>query len=67
MKFLLVSHHTGDTVPEAEKEAHFKAFAEWLQLLKAEAALPVEGGITISAQEVHEYRGDIGGALIFEA
>lgn len=68
MKFLLVSNHAGGTeVPETEKEAHMKAFGEWLTMINPSIALPVHGGATVTSKTVEEYNGGIAGALVFEA
>lgn len=68
MKFLLISNHEGGRdVPESEKEAHLKAFGEWLQMISTIAALPVHGGTTVTAESVTDYKGGVAGALIFEA
>jgi hypothetical protein len=68
MKFLLVSRHTGgQEVPESEREENVQAWSEWVALLQTSSALPVQGGKTITSERVEDYRGDIGGVLIFEA
>jgi hypothetical protein len=67
MKFLLISHHTGQEVPENEKEENFKAWNEWITFLGTNTALPVHGGSTITSTSVQKYTGDVEGALIFEA
>ncbi|MES1189641.1 MAG: YciI family protein [Steroidobacter sp.] len=68
MKFVLISRHTnGAEVPESEKQANLKAMGEWLALLKLEQALPIRGGTSVTANNVEEYKGDIGGVLVFEA
>jgi hypothetical protein len=68
MKFLLISRHTGgQEVPENEKEQNFKELNEWINLLNASAALPVNGGKSVSSESICNYEGIIKGALIFEA
>ena len=68
MKYLLISRHTGGReVPENEKEAHLKAFGEWLQYVNPITAIPVHGGVTVTSKGTQEYRENIAGALIFEA
>lgn len=68
MKFLLISRHTGGrTIAPAETEAFLHEFGAWLETVRPSAALPVHGGITITATTAEDYRGDVGGALIFEA
>jgi len=67
MKFLLISSHAGGAeVPESEKDAHMKAFLEWLQMINPSAALRVHGGATVTAKSVEDYRGSVAGALVFE-
>ncbi len=68
MRFVLISRHTdGATVPENEKERNLKDLTEWVTLLKAELAMPIRGGKSVTATKVDEYRGDIGGLIVFEA
>ncbi len=67
MKFLLLSHHIGRDIPENEKLENGMAMEEWFKLLQPIAALPINGGKTISSGTVGDYQGDIGGTLIFEA
>ena len=68
MKFLLLSRHTdGSAVPENEVTQNLKDMGEWILLLKATVAMPIRGGKTISAKNVKDYVGDLGGLLIFEA
>ena len=40
---------------------------EWIKLLNASAALPVEGGKSLTAESISDYEGIIKGALSFEA
>jgi hypothetical protein len=40
---------------------------EWISLLKATVVMPIRGGKTVSANDVKDYVGDLGGLLIFEA
>ena len=68
MKFVLISRHTdGAEVPENEREQNLKAMGEWVGLLKPQAAMPIRGGKSVTAKKVEEYKGDIGGVLVFEA
>ncbi len=68
MRFVLISRHTdGATVPENEKERNLKDMTEWVTVLKAELAMPIRGGKSVTATKVDEYRGDIGGLIVFEA
>jgi hypothetical protein len=68
MKFLLISRHTGGKeVPENEREQNIKELNEWVTLLKASAALPVNGGKSVTAESICDYEGIIKGALIIEA
>jgi len=68
MKFILLSRHTdGSSVPENEVAQNLKDMGEWVSLLKATVAMPIRGGKTVSAKNVKDYVGDLGGLLIFEA
>ncbi len=68
MKFILISRHTnGSSIPENDVAQNLKDMGEWISLLKATVAMPIRGGKTVSAKNVKEYGGDIGGLLIFEA
>ncbi|MEP6951334.1 MAG: YciI family protein [Ginsengibacter sp.] len=68
MKFLLISRHTGgQEVPGKERAQNFKDLTEWIQLLNASAALPVNGGKSVTSESICDYEGIIKGALIFEA
>ena len=68
MKFVLISRHTeGREIPENEKEQNVKDMGEWLALLHAEIAMPTRRGKSVTAKEVEEYEGDVGGVIIFEA
>ena len=68
MKFALISNHEGGReVPQDEKEAHLKAFGEWLTLINPTVALPLHGGVAITSESVKPYTGGISGVLIFEA
>ncbi len=68
MKFILLSRHTdGSSVPENEVAQNLKDMGEWILLLKATVAMPIRGGKTVSAKNVKDYVGDLGGLLIFEA
>ena len=68
MKFILLSRHAdGSSVPENEVAQNLKDMGEWISLLKATVAMPIRGGKSVSATNVKEYVGDLGGLLIFEA
>ena len=68
MKFILLSRHAdGSSIPENEVARNLKDMGEWVSLLKATVAMPIRGGKTVSAMNVKEYVGDLGGLLIFEA
>ena len=68
MKFILLSRHTdGSSVPESEAAQNLKDMGTWVSLLRATVAMPIRGGRTVSAKNVTEYVGDLGGLLIFEA
>jgi hypothetical protein len=68
MKFVLISRHTNDAeIPESEREQNLKAMGEWLALFKLEQAIPIRGGISVTAKSTEEYHGDIGGVIVFEA
>jgi hypothetical protein len=68
MKFILISRHAdGADIPEKEREQNLKDMGEWVALLKPSAALPIRGGKSVTAAKVDDYRGDIGGVLVFEA
>lgn len=68
MKFILISRHTnGAEIPESEREQNLKDMGEWLGLLKAQMGMPIRGGKSVTARSVEEYKGDIGGIIVFEA
>jgi len=68
MKFVLISRHTnGAEVPEGEREQNMKNMGEWISILKPQMAMPIRGGKSITANKIEEYRGDIGGIIIYEA
>ncbi|MHB8481513.1 MAG: hypothetical protein ACYDBV_02065 [Nitrospiria bacterium] len=68
MKFILISRHTGGReIPEDENEQMLKDLGEWIALLKADIAMPIKGGKSITSKKVEEYRGEVRGVLIFEA
>lgn len=68
MKFILISRHTnGADVPAAEREQNLKDMGEWIGLLKPSAAMPIRGGKSVTATNVGDYDGDIGGIIVFEA
>jgi hypothetical protein len=68
MKFILISRHTGGReIPENEKEQNLKDLGEWIALLRAEIAMPIRSGKSVTSKKVEEYGGDVGGIIIFEA
>jgi hypothetical protein len=68
MKFILISRHTGGReVPENEIDQNLKDLTEWVGLIKAEVALPTRDGKSVTSKKVEEYRGEVGGVIIFEA
>ena len=68
MKFILISRHTGGReIPENDKEQNLKDMLTWMALLKAEIAMPIRGGKSVTEQKVEDYAGDVGGLIIFEA
>ena len=68
MKFILLSRHTGGReIPESEKDQNLKDMMAWMGLLKAEVAMPIRGGKSVTAKKVEDYKGDAGGIIIFQA
>ncbi len=68
MKFILISRHTGGLeIPENQNEQMLKDLGEWIALLKADIALPINGGKSITSRNVEEYEGQVRGVIIFEA
>jgi hypothetical protein len=68
MKFVLISRHTnGAAIPESDREQNLKEMGEWVGSLKAEIAMPIRGGKSVTAKKIDEYVGDIGGIIIYEA
>ena len=68
MRFILISRHTGGReIPDGEKEQNLKDLWDWVALLKADVAMPIRGGKSVTSTAVTEYAGDVGGVLIFEA
>lgn len=68
MKFLLISRHTnGSEIPVNERERNLQEMGDWIALLKPTLAMPIRGGTTVTATNVEQYSGDIGGALVYEA
>lgn len=68
MKFLLISRHTdGAEIPANESEQNLKEMGEWVSLLKPQLAMPIRGGTSVTARKTEDYRGDIGGVLVYEA
>ena len=68
MKFILISRHTnGAEIPESEREQNLQDMGEWIALLKPTLAMPIRGGIIVTANSVEQYSGDIGGTIVYEA
>lgn len=68
MQFVLISRHTdGSVVPEHQRAQNLKDMGEWLGLISAKIAIPIRGGKSVTAGGTEEYRGDVGGIIIFEA
>lgn len=68
MKFILISQHTnGAEIPVTERESNLKDMGEWIALLKPVLAMPIRGGSSVTANRVADYRGDVGGVIVFEA
>ena len=68
MKFILISRHTnGAEIPESEREQNLQDMGEWIALLKPTLAMPIRGGTIVTANSVEQYRGDIGGTIVYEA
>jgi hypothetical protein len=68
MKFILISRHTGGgEIPEDNREQNLKDMMTWMTLLKAEIAMPIRGGKSVTERKVEDYSGDVGGLIIFEA
>ncbi len=68
MRFVLISRHTnGADIPETERAQNLKDMGEWVALLEPAMAMPTRGGKVATAARVEEYKGDIGGVIVFEA
>ncbi len=68
MTFVLISRHTnGAGIPESERAQNLKDMGEWVALLKPAMVMPTRGGKVATAATVEEYKGDIGGVIVFEA
>ncbi len=68
MRFVLISRHTnGADIPENERAQNLRDMSEWVALLKPAMAMPTRGGKVATAARVEDYRGDIGGVIVFEA
>ncbi len=68
MRFVLISRHTnGADVPEHERAQNLKEMGEWVALLEPVMAMPTRGGKVVTAAQVEDYEGDIGGVIAFEA
>jgi hypothetical protein len=68
MRYLLISRHTnGAEIPESERDQNLQEMGEWIALLRPTLAMPIRGGRIVSADSIEQYRGDIGGAIVYEA
>jgi len=68
MKFILISRHTnGAEIPANAREQNLKDMGEWVALLKPSAAMATRGGRSVTSAKVEDYKGDIGGIIVFEA
>jgi hypothetical protein len=68
MKFILISRHTnGAEIPVSEREQNLKDMGEWIALLKPVLAMPIRGGTSVTGNGVDDYRGDVGGVIVYEA
>lgn len=68
MKFILISRHTNGTdIPGNEREQNLKDMGEWISLLNPALAMPIRGGTSVTANGVDDYRGDLGGVIVYEA
>ncbi len=68
MRFVLISRHTnGADIPESERAQNLEDMGEWVALLKPVLAMPTRGGKVATAARVEEYKGDVGGVIVFEA
>ncbi len=68
MRFVLISRHTnGADIPEEERAQNLKDMREWIALLNPAMAMPTRGGKVATAGKVEEYKGDIGGVIVFDA
>ncbi len=68
MRFVLISRHTnGADVPDSERAQNLRDMGEWVTLLKPVMAMPTRGGKVATAARVEDYKGDIGGVIVFEA
>ncbi len=68
MRFVLISRHTnGADIPENERAQNLKDMGEWVALLEPAMAMPTRGGKVATAGRVEDYKGDIGGVIVFEA
>jgi hypothetical protein len=68
MKFILISRHTnGADIPVNEREQNLKDIGEWIALLNPALAMPIRGGTSVTGNGVDDYRGDVGGVIVYEA
>lgn len=68
MRFVLISRHTnGADIPENERAQNLRDMVAWIALLEHAVAMPTRGGKVATAAGIEDYRGDIGGVIVFEA
>jgi hypothetical protein len=68
MTFVLISRHTnGADIPDNQRAQNLREMGEWVALLKPAMAMPTRGGKVATAARVEDYKGDIGGVIVFEA
>ncbi len=68
MRFVLISRHTnGAEIPEDQRAQNLRDMGEWVALLKPAMAMPTRGGAVATAARVEDYKGDIGGVIVFDA
>jgi hypothetical protein len=68
MRSVLISRHTnGADIPENERAQNLRDMGEWVALLGPAMAMPTRGGRVATAAGVEDYKGDVGGVIVFEA
>ncbi len=68
MKFILISRHTnGAEIRATERDQNLEEMGQWIDLLKPTVAMPIRGGAVVTEEGVAHYRGDSGGAIVYEA